>query len=265
MNQNQTASPIIQLLHTMKTHDLSQMPQAEVIAFREDVARRFHDAILETFAPILAEIPGEAYRSHMPFVHVPIVLSDRASSISQANLIPSHRFKEFQQAATQEDGVFDVLEQEPVTLAIGLEAQTENNPEPYLYAALTCGDQPAQRHLERAVMDAGAELQSACAGVGSFLVYSQGETDISTCNPPNLAIAMKDCVTKIGQTVAAKRDGYLEPFGLELLITPDTPPPAVGVALTALIQLYRAVTGNPDKPALPPPLYSHVARPRTVH
>ncbi|MDK9702541.1 MAG: hypothetical protein OEL20_05330 [Sulfuritalea sp.] len=242
MPHDHAAAPLLALLQFMKGRDVSKMTRPDLKAFRKEAVERFGDAATRLYSHILAGIPDEQFRSHMPFPYPGDSKPANEPVVAEAVLIPSYRFMEFKAASTKPTGVHDLLELEPATLCLGLHAQNEIEPEPVIYLALSCDDEPAQQRIEEAVKQSAADLQAACERASSFMVFSRGDAEVATANPPDLRAAMKQCVAQVLAKVGGRQFIYPEPFGLEVVIKSDTPPEAVAAAVRALILLYRAVT-----------------------
>lgn len=242
------AASLIDLLQSMNNRQIEKMTNAEAKRFRKEVMERFRQGAIELFEPILAGIPGVAPGTYSSFIHTSALQVVHNPSIGQANVILSSRVEEFSAQKDTDFGVFELFEAEPAELALGLRACEDARPEPSLYLAVTCSSDPAQGWFESAVMAAGSELQAACAGVSSFLVFSQCEADVLTQTPGNLGQAVKECMRQVRVTAEKERCGYLEPFGIELVVTGTTTPEALSRATLAIARLYHAVSSRTPIP-----------------
>lgn len=239
-----TAQSLLTLLASIKGHEPVKMNPAELELFRATSVARFREAT--TFlTSCLADVAGSRIEGYLSEVVPPASQYDEDWLCSHL-IIESQRLERFLDAPEKVRMLAAMAP--PIAFKLDLFAEAHHpgySHAPHFLLRIECHDDPALTLFENALSSVADVIQPICEATEQFRLVACEGGGVYIVRPSDLAEAVAAGVAAIRvEAVASDPDPdmrFLEGFGLEVVITAETPPEVVAEGIRILLAVFDSV------------------------
>lgn len=239
-----TAQSLLTLLEAIKGQEPVKMNPAELESFRATSLARFREAT--TFlTSCLADVADSRIEGYLSEV-VPPANQYHKDWLCSHLIIESQRLERFLDAPEKVRMLAAMAP--PIAFKLDLFAEAHHpgySHSPHFLLRIECHDDPALTLFENALSSVAAFIQPIVEATEQFRLVSHEGACVDIVRPLDIAEAVAAGVAAVrAAAVASDPDPdmrFLEGFGLEVVITAETPPQVVTEGLGILLSVFDSV------------------------